>query len=148
MNPAEVAKNPHHLQVKLQRFLPFHDQKTSGIPGLCVLYEGLKMRTTEKLCKAGRITILKSSPCTVVRWDLHTADRIQTKSGERFLQYRNMSDMLRMPCPRLRTSFIPIPVTHANWKDTYNLLSLCISFRDNHASLTQYTASSSLPSFE
>ena len=47
-NPAEIVKQPEQLKAKLDRFLQFHDQKTAGIPGLCLLYPGLKMRVTEK----------------------------------------------------------------------------------------------------
>jgi len=47
-NPAEICKDVKQLQKKLERFLQFHDQWTAGIPGLCLLTEGLQMRVTEK----------------------------------------------------------------------------------------------------
>ena len=89
-NPAQIVKKPSKLKERLERFLQFHDQKTCGIPGLNILYEGLRVRVTEKLVKNGNLTILKHTPCTVVGWELHPADRRQCSGPERFLNY--------MPC--------------------------------------------------
>ena len=58
-NPAQIVKDPTKLNARLERFLQFHDQQTSGIPGLNLLYTGLKARVTEKLVKAKFITLLK-----------------------------------------------------------------------------------------
>lgn len=85
--PMQITKNPAKLKEKLNRFLQFHDQQTCGIPGLNLLYHGLKARTTEKLVKNQKITILKHTPCTVVGWDLHPADRLREAGVERFLNY-------------------------------------------------------------
>ena len=50
-NPAQIVRKPSDLKRRLERFLQFHDQQTSGIPGLNILYEGLKVRVTEKPVK-------------------------------------------------------------------------------------------------
>ena len=91
-NPAEIPKDPLKLKSKRERFLLFHDQKTAGIPGLCPLYKGLKMRVTEKIRRSKAITILKHTPCTVVGWRLHELDQKKAASatesdGSRFLDY-------------------------------------------------------------
>ena len=51
------------------------------------LYSGLKTRLTEKIAKGHRITLLKHTPCEVVGWELHSADRRRDDCGERLLQY-------------------------------------------------------------
>ena len=86
-NPAELAKNAEQLKAKMARFLQFHDQKTAGIPGLCILYASLQMRVTEKIINNSKVTILKHTPCTVVGWELHRGDRKRVDDGERFLDY-------------------------------------------------------------
>ena len=50
-NPKEVAATPAKVDQKRDRFLQVHDQQTSGIPGLLLMYVGLKVRVTEKLQK-------------------------------------------------------------------------------------------------
>ena len=75
---------------KLARFLLYHDQKTAGIPGILQIYEGMKARSNEKLAKGARITLLKHTPCTVVGWELHPADKTSKTSAvgsQRVLQY-------------------------------------------------------------
>jgi hypothetical protein len=67
--------------------MQFHDQRAAGIPGLCPLFVGLRMRVTEKIIKTSTITILKHSTCYVVSWDLHPGDRVRRDDGERFLSY-------------------------------------------------------------
>ena len=91
-NPKELAKNPAQLQKQKERFLQFHDQKTSGIPGLLPLYFGMKARVTEKISAAGnaakrKFVILKHTPCTVVGWELHERDRCRVEGRERLLNY-------------------------------------------------------------
>jgi len=88
-NTAEIPKDPQKLKAKRERFLQFHDQKTAGMPGLCPLYRGLKMRTTEKIRKSKAIVVLKHTPCTVVGWRLHELDQLKvaTSAGARFLDY-------------------------------------------------------------
>ncbi len=86
-NPREIAKDPQQLSKQLERFLQFHDQRTAGIPGLCLLSVGLRMRVTENIIKNSQITILKHTPCHVVSWDLHPGDRVRLDDGERFLSY-------------------------------------------------------------
>ena len=86
-NPAQIVKTPGKLQQRLQRFLQVHDQQTAGVPGLNIVYEGMQARVTEKLVKHKNIVILKHSPCTVVGWDLHPADRQRKDGPERFLDY-------------------------------------------------------------
>ena len=46
-NPAQIAKTPAKLQERLQKFLQYHDQQTTGVPGLNILYEGMPARVTE-----------------------------------------------------------------------------------------------------
>ena len=87
LNPSEIVQNPSRLQAKLERFLYFHDQQTGGIPGLNVLYNGLKVRVTRKLAKTKTVTILKHSSGTVVGWDLYDLDREFVRGAERFLNY-------------------------------------------------------------
>ena len=55
-NPAQIVKKPSKLRERLERFLQFHDQKTCGIPGLNILYEGLRVRVTETLVKNDQLT--------------------------------------------------------------------------------------------
>jgi len=86
-NPREVAEDPKQLNKKLERFLQFHDQRTAGIPGLCPLFVGLRMRVTEKVMKTSQITTLKHTPYYVVSWGLHPGDRVRRDEGERFLSY-------------------------------------------------------------
>ena len=74
-NPAQVAKDPQKMEKRLQAFLQFHEQKTAGILGLNILYEGMRARVTEKIVKGRHIKILKHTPCTVIGWDLHAIDR-------------------------------------------------------------------------
>lgn len=90
-NAADKKRDPIQLKAQRQRFLQFHDQQTAGIPGLCPLYVGLKMRVAEKIRKSKQIFFLKHTPCTVVGWRLHDLDRKQDPhcngGGERFLDY-------------------------------------------------------------
>jgi hypothetical protein len=53
-----VAKDPKQLNKKLERFLQFHDQRAAGIPSMCPLFVGLRMRVAEKVMKTSQITIL------------------------------------------------------------------------------------------
>ena len=76
-NPAQIVKTPGQLQQRLQRFLQFHDQQTAGVPGLNIMYEGMQARVTETLVKHKIIVILKHSPCRVIGWELHAADRLR-----------------------------------------------------------------------
>ena len=87
-NPAQIVKKPSDLKRRLERFLQLHDQQTSGIPGLNILYEGLRVRVTEKLVKNKKVTILKHSPARVVGWELHPADRVRQNGAEIFLHYQ------------------------------------------------------------
>ena len=61
--------------------------KTAGIPGICPLFKGLRMRTTEKIFRSKQVTILKHTSCKVVGWELHEIDKscIAQGGGERFL---------------------------------------------------------------
>ena len=88
LNPAEIAKDLHSLEMKLNRFLLFHDQQTGGIPGLNILYKGLQVRVTQKLVKIRSCTILKHSPGTVVGWELHPIDR-ERIAGSDFYSIRD-----------------------------------------------------------
>ena len=67
-NPAQVVKDPSKLNARLERFLQFHDQQTSGIPGLNLLYTGLKARVTEKLVKTKFITLLNKAHIMHCKW--------------------------------------------------------------------------------
>ncbi|CAK0869630.1 unnamed protein product [Prorocentrum cordatum] len=86
-NPAQIAKTPGKLKQGLEKLLMLHDQKTAGIPGVNILYVGMKGRTTEKVCKAKDIVILKHMSCELVGWELHPADRVRVAGSERFLNY-------------------------------------------------------------
>ena len=86
-NPAQIVNTPAKLKQRLQRFLQFHDQQTAGVPGLNLLYEGMKVRVTEKLVKNKNMVILKHSSCTVVGWELHPADIATAEGAERMLNY-------------------------------------------------------------
>ena len=84
-NPNEFAGSTEQLERKRARLLQYHDQKTAGLPGLLPLYPNIRMRVTEKISK--KLSILKHTPCTVVRWNLHPADRILDDGPERMLSY-------------------------------------------------------------
>jgi len=75
------------MEAKLERFLQMHDMKTAGIPGICPLFVGLRMRTTEKIVRTAQITILKHTTCEVVGWELHEADKrhVGQRGEESFL---------------------------------------------------------------
>ena len=47
----------------------------------------MQARVTEKLVKHKKIVILKHSPCTVIGWELHPADRLHKDGAQRFLDY-------------------------------------------------------------
>ena len=51
------------------------------------MYQGMQARVTEKLVKHKKIVILKHSPCTIIGWELHPADRLRKDGSERFLDY-------------------------------------------------------------
>ena len=84
-NPHEIAVSTAQMERKRTKWLQFHDQKTSGLPGLLPLYEGMPARVTERI--SAKFHILKHSPCKVVGWDLHPADRQVLKESERVLKY-------------------------------------------------------------
>ena len=85
------------MKAKLERFLQMHDMKTAGIPGICPLFKGLRMRTTEKIIRSKQATILKHTSCKVVGWELHEIDKscIAQGGGERFLPCQRVTDF----CP-------------------------------------------------
>ena len=60
-------------------------KKTAGIPGLLPLYVNMQSRVAERLSK--KLRIFKHSPCRVVGWDLHPADRQRDEEPERRLNY-------------------------------------------------------------
>ena len=72
----QLAKNPSKLKNKIKELLYLHDQQTAGIPGMNLLFKGMKMRTTEKICvsASSNIIVLKHSSCEVVGWELHPGD--------------------------------------------------------------------------
>ena len=84
-NPAKIAASTEKLGKRLQRFLQFHDQQTAGLPGLNIIYKGMKARVTEKLVKNEDMTILKHQSCIIVGWNPHPADCLTKKGCERFL---------------------------------------------------------------
>ena len=89
-NPMQLAKDPTKLREKKKELLYLHDQHTAGIPGMNLLFVGMKMRTTEKMCisSSSNIIILKHSSCEVVGWELHPGDEGKSSSGvERLLHY-------------------------------------------------------------
>ena len=117
-NPKEIASTPERVDRKRDRFLQFHDQQTAGIPGLFPMYKGLRARVTEKIAKGKRLTILKHSPCEVIGWDLHVADRVRQVGSERLLNYQPHIIYIRFPGatwqihPQLAPGVFPLkPVT-------------------------------------
>ena len=84
LNPAELVQSPNRLQAKLEWLFYLHDQQTGGIPGINILYKGLKVRVTQKLVKTKSATILKHSPGTVIGWDLHRMDQEFVDGSERY----------------------------------------------------------------
>ena len=96
-NPKEMGNTPQQIEKKRARLLQYHDQRTGGIPGLLPLYLGLRVRVTEKIAKGSKLTILKHESCEVVGWDLHVADRISERGGERLLQYLPYIIYLKFP---------------------------------------------------
>ena len=74
----------------MKELLYLHDQQTAGIPGMNLLFKGMKMRTTEKMCvsASSNIIILKHSSCEVIGWELHPGDVGKSSHGvERLLSY-------------------------------------------------------------
>ena len=120
-NPAQIVKTPGKLKQRLERFLQFHDQQTAGIPGLNVLYVGLQSRVTEKIVKRRGLIILKHTPCTVIGWDLHAADRQRKDGAERFLDYLPLCIYVRFEeaawvvHPRLGPGVLPLYPVDRTW---------------------------------
>ena len=59
MDKAERPKDPFKLQTKKERLLQKHDQQTKGMPGLCPLFEGLKIRVVENIWICKDIVVFK-----------------------------------------------------------------------------------------
>ena len=72
------------IDKKRARWLQYHDQQTSGIPGLLLIYKGMRARVTERISK--KLKIWKHIPCRVIAWDLHPDDKQVSRDGERMLQ--------------------------------------------------------------
>ena len=87
LNNRDIGKTDQEVRNKLTRFLQFHDQQTEGIPGLFPLYEGLRVRVTEKIKKSAEVMILKHMTGTVTGYSLHAGDDVQDRSPEKLLQY-------------------------------------------------------------
>ena len=121
-NPKEVATTPAKVDQKRDRFLQYHDQQTSGIPGLLPMYVGLKARVTEKIAKSSKITILKHTPCEVVGWDLHAGDRVREAGPERLLNYLPNIIYLRFKGakwrvhPGLEPGVFPLKAVTRDWE--------------------------------
>ena len=119
-NPAQVSKTPAKLQQRLETFLQFHEQKTSGIPGLNIIYQTMPARVTEKIVK-GKIKILKHTPCKIWGWDLHTLDRRQGQGTERFLCrqpaviYLHFDNVDWTVDTRLGKGIFPLFPVHRTW---------------------------------
>ena len=120
-NPKEIAGNLEKLKKKQERFLQFHDQRTAGIPGLCPMYVRLKGRVTEKIAKGRKLTILKHTPCTVVGWELHPADKMRSDAPERMLTYLprciylHFADVTWRVHPDLDVGVFPLKAITRDW---------------------------------
>ena len=66
MDKTERPKDPLKLHTKKERLLLRHDQQTKDIPGLCTLFEGLKLRVTEKIWISKDTIFLNHTSCEVV----------------------------------------------------------------------------------
>ena len=84
-NAAELGKDAKQAAKKRNQWLQFNDQKTAGIPGLCPLYVNMRGRVMERISR--KLNIQKHTPCTVIGWDLHPADRLRTDASQRKLEY-------------------------------------------------------------
>ena len=61
------------LEKKVARWLQYHEQHTSGIPGLLPIYVGMRARVTERI--SNKLKICKYTPCTVIARDLRSNDK-------------------------------------------------------------------------
>jgi hypothetical protein len=85
---SDIGRNAEEIDRKLLRYLQLHDQTTSGIPGLLLMYEGAPVRITEKIkLGGGKITVLKHSSGKIVGWELHSADSKATGEFQSVLKY-------------------------------------------------------------
>ena len=82
-----IGRSKEQIDRKLTRFLQMHDQRTKGIPGFLLLYEGAPVRTTERIICGGSITVLKHTSGEIVGWELGTADEHRSKDFQKMLQY-------------------------------------------------------------
>ena len=51
------------------------------------MYQNMQASVSEQLERGARITILKHTPCTIIGWELHPADKLKTVGSQRVLQY-------------------------------------------------------------
>ena len=88
----QLARDPERLRAEERELLYLHDQKTSGIPGVILLFVGMQVRATEKMCMGSESNIinLKHSSCEVIGWELQPGDEGKPSCGaERLFHYIN-----------------------------------------------------------
>ena len=121
-NPSQIARDPSKGREKLRSFLQKNDQRTAGVPGLNILYEGMQAKVTEKLVKNKNIVILKTTPCTVIGWILHPADAQSNGMSEKWLNYMPLCIYLKFPGatwtvdPRLGPGVWPLFPVYRTWE--------------------------------
>jgi hypothetical protein len=118
-NHAEMAVSAARMDQKRARWLQYHDQKTAGSPGLLPLYVNIPARVTETISK--KLNILKHTPCKVVGWDLHPADRQRGDMPERQLEYLLLCIYIKFEKakwkvhPRLPAAVFPLKSVKREW---------------------------------
>ncbi len=145
-NPNELVGSVEQLEKKRARFLQFHDQKTAGLPGILPLYPNIRMRVTDKISK--KLGILKHTSCTVVRWDLHPADRNHDKEPERMLRYLPPCIYVRFENvrwrvhPQLPVGVFPLKPVRRDW--TINKATESKATRRGYQLLPDYASTAHL----
>ena len=143
----QLARTPEKMKAKKMELLYLHDQQTAGIPGINLLFLGMKMRTTEKIwvCNATRTAVLKHSSCVVIGWELHPGDQKQSSSNaERQLQYIPPVIFVRFENAdweidsKLGRGVLPMYACHRTW--TLNRTSGATIIRKGHLLVPDYAS--------
>ena len=66
------------MDAKRKHWLQFHDQKTSGIMGLCPLVKGLPVRLTGHIKR--ELGLYKTTKCTIHSWSLNANEALASFS--------------------------------------------------------------------
>ena len=86
---------------------------------MCPLYVGMQARITERVGR--KLHMHKHTPCTIVGWDLHPADRMRTDAPERALQYQPHCIYIKFEGlsweihPGLGTGVFPLKAVKRDW---------------------------------